>query len=306
MFKIIVIFNIFLVFVAILLINDFYYVFANPELIDSSLRIEIVLMNLSKPTGMTFVDNDIIVTEKNGDVRLISPEDNEVRNIFHFDVEKKSGRGLLAVESYDQDVFFYFTDASIEPIKNRIFKYFWDGDELKNPKLILDLPALPGPNHDGSKLLIYKNKKDGSADLYTVIGDLNNADLNSTGLLLNNKSNDKHDDTGVIFRIKALDGKPVENNPFSSNINFSKYFAYGIRNSFGIAIDPDSGNLWQTENGPESYDEINIVKPGFNSGWNQVMGPMERTSKNEKDLVMIPGSHYRDPILSWRDSVALT
>ena len=46
-----------------------------------------------------------------------------------------------------------------------------------------------------------------------------------------------------------------------------------IRNSFGITFDPITGNLWQTKNGPDVYDQINVVKPGFNSGWIQVMGP---------------------------------
>ena len=57
-----------------------------------------------------------------------------------------------------------------------------------------------------------------------------------------------------------------------------KYYAYGIRNSFGITFDPITGNLWQTENGPDVYDEINVVKPGFNSGWTQVMGPLSRNT----------------------------
>jgi glucose/arabinose dehydrogenase len=48
------------------------------------------------------------------------------------------------------------------------------------------------------------------------------------------------------------------------------YYAYGIRNSFGINFDPITSNLWDTENGPGYGDEINLVEPGFNSGWVQV------------------------------------
>ena len=57
-----------------------------------------------------------------------------------------------------------------------------------------------------------------------------------------------------------------------------RYYAYGIRNSFRIPIDPVTGNLWETENGEDAYDEINLVKPGFNSGWDKVMGPISRNS----------------------------
>jgi aldose sugar dehydrogenase len=65
-------------------------------------------------------------------------------------------------------------------------------------------------------------------------------------------------------------------NPFSSDPDnpLSKYYAYGIRNSFGLAFDPLTGNVWMTENGPASNDEINLVKPGFNSGWRPIMGPI--------------------------------
>jgi glucose/arabinose dehydrogenase len=52
----------------------------------------------------------------------------------------------------------------------------------------------------------------------------------------------------------------------------NKYYAYGIKNSFGIDFDPVTGNLWDTENGPSFGDEINLVSPGFNSGWANIQG----------------------------------
>ena len=61
-----------------------------------------------------------------------------------------------------------------------------------------------------------------------------------------------------------------------------------------------------TENGPGSYDEINRVEPGFNSGWEKLMGPDRRNSNNASDLVAITGSHYADPKFSWLDTVGPT
>jgi aldose sugar dehydrogenase len=52
----------------------------------------------------------------------------------------------------------------------------------------------------------------------------------------------------------------------------NRYYAYGIRNSFGFDFDPITGNLWDTENGPGFGDEINFVEPGFNSGSKKVQG----------------------------------
>jgi len=105
---------------------------------------------------------------------------------------------------------------------------------------------------------------------------------------------------------------PTDNSFFDSNVNgggnneLSKYFAYGIRNSFGLTVDPLTGTLWMTENGPKNYDEINIVEQGFNSGWEQVMGPIGRNNKNTDDLVQLDGSHYAGPVFSWLESIGIT
>ena len=84
------------------------------------------------------------------------------------------------------------------------------------------------------------------------------------------------------------------------------YYAYGIRNSFGLAFDPLTGTLWDTENGEDKYDEINLVKPGFNSGWYKIMGPISRTNATETDLINFYGSQYSDPLFSWYKPVGVT
>jgi len=78
----------------------------------------------------------------------------------------------------------------------------------------------------------------------------------------------------------------------------------GIRNSFGLAIDPFNGNLWDTENGDDDFDEINFVQPNFNSGWDVIMGPA-----SEDELSKLPGYDgyvYSDPEFSWQRVVAPT
>jgi hypothetical protein len=67
-----------------------------------------------------------------------------------------------------------------------------------------------------------------------------------------------------------------------------------------------TGELWDTENGPSDYDEINLVLPGFNSGWNKIMGPDARDTQNVSDLVQFSGSHYADPKFSWLTTVGPT
>ena len=198
-------------------------------------------------------------------------------------------------------VFLYFKESVVDNGKslgNRIYRYEWNGTALINPKLILNLPA-KYENHNGGKLLIGLE-----ANLYTVIGD--QAKL---GKLQNVKNGTEANDAGVILRITPQ-GLPAKGNPFTNisgnDKKMSKYYAYGIRNSFGLAIDPVTWNLWDTENGDLLYDEINLVKPGFNSGWLKAMGPIARINVTANDLVNFPGSRYADPIFSWRVTIGVT
>jgi aldose sugar dehydrogenase len=208
-------------------------------------------------------------------------------------------------------VFFYLTEGNKEDrsqvLGNRIYRFVWNDTDktLSNGTLILDLPVLPGQNHNGGKLIA--DSKNGH--IYAVIGD-----LNRKGTLQNFKNGSMPDDTSAIIRINP-DGSPAQGNPFLSvsrtddgYANLSKYYAYGIRNSFGLAIDPLTGILWDTENGPDGFDEINVVRPGFNSGWAMVMGPIEMSNVTaENDMVNFQGSSsYADPVFSWGRAVGAT
>jgi aldose sugar dehydrogenase len=291
---------------------------------DPNLKVETLVNGLSSPTSMAFIDNNnILVLEKGGQVRLVSNGVLQDRPVLQVSVDTESERGLLGIaimnstktdnnapttatdinsNNNNKFVFLYYTESNGADLRNRVYRYNWNGQTrtLVDPTLILDLPALPGPNHDGGKLVIGPDHY-----LYAVIGDLNHR-----GKLQNIIDGPDPDDTSVIFRVKPNDGSAAMDNPFihDPNIAMHKYYAYGVRNSFGIAFDPITGNLWQTENGPDVYDEINVVKPGFNSGWIKVMGPLSRNAgiNTADQLVNFPGSHYTDPLFSWKNPIAVT
>src|SRR5690606_28481625 len=93
--------------------------------------------------------------------------------------------------------------------------------------------------------------------------------------------------SGVILRLNP-DGSTPRDNPFyragerrggEAGANLQKVFAFGIRNGFGLAFDPRSGELWDAQNGDDSFSELNRVIPGANLGWIQIMGPLERLSE---------------------------
>ena len=61
--------------------------------------------------------------------------------------------------------------------------------------------------------------------------------------------------------------------------NIHKVFSYGRRNGFGLAFDPMTGFLWESENGDDAFDEMNRVTAGSNGGWIQTMGPLHRVGE---------------------------
>ena len=129
---------------------------------------------------------------------------------------------------------------------------------------------------------------------------------------------------GGILRV-TQDGGVVDQGILGETHPIDKYFAYGIRNSFGMDFDPVTKNLWDTENGPAFGDEINLVEPGFNSGWAKVQGfwPVaqsemgrlspggyngtERILSAPPELVKFDGrGNYSAPKFVWNVTVAPT
>jgi len=225
-----------------------------------------------------------VLKKDDGQVRRVIGGVLQPTPVLDVAVNQLSERGLLGMALHPAFqstawVYLYYTESSTggdsqdpsESLGNRLYRYRWDGNALVEPQLILDLPIAPGPNHDSGLLTFGPDGK-----LYAVIGD-----LNRRGQLQNMPAGPGPDDTSVIIRLNDDGTIPSDNPFFSLGGNWAKYYAYGIRNSFGLAFDPVTQKLWMTENGPDTYDEINLVDPGFNSGWVQIMGPDARSPSRE-------------------------
>jgi glucose/arabinose dehydrogenase len=164
-----------------------------------------------------------------------------------------------------------------------LYRYELDNtnNKLINPKLLLDLPATPGPAHNGGIIVVGPDN-----NIYLVVGDiLGYYNKNSSTTAQNFQNGSLADGRAGILRI-TQDGRTVGEGILGKDDPLDKYYAYGIRNSFGMDFDPLTGNLWDTENGPEYGDEINLVKPGFNSGWMALQGLWQPTK--------VPGRPLRD------------
>lgn len=288
-----------LIIISLVIIVQNNVLYAQPSLRDPNLKVESFVSGISLPTSMLFLDqNNILVLEKDGNVRLVSNGMLQAQPLVSLTVDSKNERGLLGAERVGESVFLYATVKDGEVI-NRIYKYTLAGAELTNEEVFMDLPGTPATNHQGGKLAV---SNDGY--LYSVTGE-----LQRDGKDQNIVNGPDPDFSGAILKINPNDGSPAPNNPFQGdnpNDPLNWYQAYGIRNSFGLGVDPVTGTLWDTENGAQSYDEINLVSPGFNSGWKLAMGPISDSGITENDLVSFPNSSYKDPILSFIDSFGIT
>jgi len=261
--------------------------FAEPSLNVQDLVVEKYVSNLCcMITTMTFIENDILILQKSdGVVRLIQDGVLQDKPVLDVNVDSIGEKGMLGITSVGSSVYLYFTEANEdggESLGNRIYKYEWDGDSLINPELLKELPS--NVSHNGGAMVVGLDDQ-----VYAVIGDTLRYGLLQNKPLEWLKGEDIDlKDNGVILQLETE--KP--------------YFAMGIRNSFGLAIDPVTGNLWATENGDDDFDEINLIPEKFNSGWIVIMGPATKS-----ELASLPGYEdyvYDDPEFSWEENVAPT
>jgi glucose/arabinose dehydrogenase len=324
-----------------------FYSYAQPAIKDSNLKVEILVQGLEFPTSMAFLAaDDILVLEKNeGAVKRIVNGQLQDEPLLYVNVDTKNENGLLgiAIAKHNTNhsnnstitstnIFLYYTErieteisnnvsskhdlsSDIDnnnktELRNRLYKYDFVGNKLVNPIVLLDLPTGSQGLHNGGNMLIGSDN-----NIYLAVGNLE--------ALANKAQNHKNgadpDGSGGILRI-AQNGKAIAQDSNTAILGnrdpLSKYYAYGIRNSFGMDFDTITNKLWDTENGPSFGDEINLVEPGFNSGYAKLQGVWERNASSAGDVILNPDEilvdfnsskgNYSSPEFIWYNTVGVT
>ncbi len=219
---------------------------------------EVMATGLRAPWALKFLpDGRVIFTERVGRVRII--ENGKLLDepaLTIADIKSWSKMGLLGLvldPDFSTNHFVFLSECHGDDKHNfeRIVRYRLDGNHLVEPKILIDqIPCFH--NHAGGRLLFGPDRK-----LYATTGDADQPPLTQRLDTLN----------GKILRLNS-DGSIPDDNPFVGKPGANgAIWTYGHRNPQGIAFQPGTNLLFETEHGPNGGDEINFIQKGKNYGW---------------------------------------
>ncbi|MFC7154804.1 PQQ-dependent sugar dehydrogenase [Halomarina halobia] len=236
--------------------------------------VETVASGLEVPWGVEFgPDGTLYFTERPGRVNRLRP-DGSVDTLAEFPDTRAIGEGgllglaLSPAFPASRAMYLYQTYED-DGIKNRIIRcHLEDGSLLRGDVIFDDIPG--ASTHDGGRLAFGPDGK-----LYVTCGDAQER----------TKAQDPQTLHGAILRLDP-DGSVPADNPFGTAV-----FSYGHRNPEGLAFHPETGELYSTEHGPDTDDEVNLIQQGHNYGWPEVTGPSD-------------DPRFTDPLVSYTPTIA--
>jgi glucose/arabinose dehydrogenase len=218
-----------------------------------------VATGLADPAGFTFSPKGRLwYLEKNtGEVRVLNVatgKDHQFTTITH--VNGTGERGALGIAFHPRYptkpfVYVYATRTLSGRVWNELLRIRVAGGKPAGTRVLFRSPVDASTNHNGGRIAFGPDGK-----LYIVIGDGGSEYPKDPAHAQNLKEL-----RGKILRIDP-DGSIPKDNPFGTRV-----WSFGHRNSFGFDFDPQTGRLWESENGPACNDEINLVVKGGNYAW---------------------------------------
>ncbi len=256
---------------------------------------------LNKPWGITALpDGRLLITEKGGTMRIATASGSLSAPITGMPAVNSSGQGgLLGLTldpafSTNRMIYWTFSDATPEGNLTAVAKgkLSADNTRIENPVIIYRAtPAYKGTAHYGSRILF-----DRSGNLVFSTGERSDKVTRPQAQSLQSAN-------GKVIRI-TTEGKPAEDNPFLNNTDARpEILSYGHRNVQGLALHPQTGDLWENEMGPRGGDEVNLIQAGKNYGWPTITYGIEYGGeKIGEPLTQKPG--MEQPLYYWDPSIS--
>lgn len=219
-------------------------------------------------------DGTMLVNERAGRIRVVRGGRTRPRPLAEIPTRTAGETGLLgmAVAPDESAVFVFATDP--DGGGNSIWRVPLD-EPGASEKVIEGLPA--STYHNGGGVAF---GRDGM--LLVANGEQHSQE----------KAQDPDVLGGKVYRFTPA-GRVPDDNPFGD----SPALAIGLRNPFGLSVDPVTGAPWVTENGPQDWDEVNRIEPGGNYGWPRVRGPADPSGLQ---------GEYHDPVLAYQEIIVPT
>lgn len=251
------------------------------------------LDGLDHPWALAFLpDGDVLISERPG--RMLLYSDGELATVVGLpDIYASGQGGLLDIAlhpEFDQNRWVYFTysTAGSGGAGTALHRARLEGTRLTDGEQLYRLPRLTGTGrHFGSRIVFVPE-----GYLYMSIGERGDRF----------RAQRLDDAAGSTLRLNP-DGSIPDDNPFSGRKDaLSEIYSYGHRNAQGMAVHPQTGEIWQHEHGPRGGDEVNIIKPGANYGWPEVTYG-EEYSGGEIGMGN-DAPEYESPLIHWTPSIA--
>lgn len=259
---------------------------------------DVIAEGIGSPWGLAhFPDGRLLVTDKSGFMQIFSTEGALLGKVTGFPAVVDRGQGGMLGVTFDPDfssnrmIYWVFSepykDGNLTSVaKGRLSD---DDSSIENPQVIFRAaPEYNGRLHFGGRI-IFDN------DGYLFVGTGERSDLATRPL-----AQDISTGLGKVLRMDK-DGNPAPGNPLLNNAEaMPQIYSWGHRNVQGLAIDPQTGELWNSEFGPRGGDEINLVKPGKNYGWAVITYGIEYSGKKVGEGItqkegMEQPNYYWDP-----------
>jgi glucose/arabinose dehydrogenase len=264
--------------------------------VNSGYKVTEIAKGLDHPWSIAFLpDGSLLVTERAGRLRLIKNGQLQTQPISGVPPVHTGGQGglfdVVLHPKFAQNSLLYLTYAhgTNEANATRVAMARFDGAALQDLKVIFEAtPAKDTNNHYGARLAFLA---DGTFAL--TIGD---------GFEYREKAQDLTSDLGKIVRLNE-DGSIPKDNPFVGRANARpEIFSLGHRNPQGLALDAETGRLYETEHGPKGGDEINIIDAGRNYGWPVITYGLDYSGAVISPYTARAG--LEQPIVQWTPSIA--